>query len=166
MSEFLPEHRMNMVTGSANLPSDLLTHACSSVLMGHTEWSSMCVVRFEACPSLQLVAHSRHGAASHFLSGAVLPPAFGCFPFVGLCLPLPPPTSKTCTLAKAYSSSGYKLPITSSGKPPLFPNNLTHYTSLQLRTFNQICQGTSLVVQWLRLCSQCRGPGFDPWSGN
>ena len=26
--------------------------------------------------------------------------------------------------------------------------------------------GTSLVVQWLRLHSQCRAPGFDPWSGN
>ena len=26
--------------------------------------------------------------------------------------------------------------------------------------------GTSLVVQGLRLGSQCRGPGFDPWSGN
>ena len=26
--------------------------------------------------------------------------------------------------------------------------------------------GTSLVVQWLRLCSQCRGPRFDPWSDN
>ena len=25
--------------------------------------------------------------------------------------------------------------------------------------------GTSLVVQWLRLCSQCRGPGFDLWAG-
>ena len=24
--------------------------------------------------------------------------------------------------------------------------------------------GTSLVVQWLG--TQCRGPGFDPWSGN
>ena len=22
---------------------------------------------------------------------------------------------------------------------------------------------TSLVVQWLRLCSQCRGHRFDPW---
>ena len=24
----------------------------------------------------------------------------------------------------------------------------------------------SLVVQWLRLHPQCRGPGFNPWSGN
>ena len=24
----------------------------------------------------------------------------------------------------------------------------------------------SLVVRWLRLCSQCKGPGFDPWSRN
>ena len=24
--------------------------------------------------------------------------------------------------------------------------------------------GTSLVVQWLRLCSQCRVLRFDPWS--
>ena len=27
-------------------------------------------------------------------------------------------------------------------------------------------KGTSLVVQGLRLCSQCRGPRFDPWLGN
>ena len=26
--------------------------------------------------------------------------------------------------------------------------------------------GTSLAVQWLRLCFQCRGQGFDPWSGS
>ena len=26
--------------------------------------------------------------------------------------------------------------------------------------------GTSLVVQRLRLHSQCRGPRFDPWLGN
>ena len=30
----------------------------------------------------------------------------------------------------------------------------------------QLCDGTSLVVQGLRLCSQCRGFGFDPWPGN
>ena len=29
-----------------------------------------------------------------------------------------------------------------------------------------ICCGTSLVVHRLRLCSQCGGPGFNPWSGN
>ena len=27
-------------------------------------------------------------------------------------------------------------------------------------------EGTSMVVHWLRLCSQCRGFRFDPWSGN
>ena len=28
-------------------------------------------------------------------------------------------------------------------------------------------EGTSLVVQGLKTsCSQCRGPGFHPWSGN
>ena len=26
--------------------------------------------------------------------------------------------------------------------------------------------GTSLVVQWLRLCPPGRGPRFDPWSGS
>ena len=31
---------------------------------------------------------------------------------------------------------------------------------------NIIRAGLPLVVQWLRLHSQCRGPGFDPWSGN
>ena len=25
---------------------------------------------------------------------------------------------------------------------------------------------TSLVVQWLRLCFQCRWHGFDPWLGS
>ena len=25
---------------------------------------------------------------------------------------------------------------------------------------------TSLVAQWLNLCFQCRGHGFDPWSRN
>ena len=24
----------------------------------------------------------------------------------------------------------------------------------------------SLVALWLTLCSLCRGPGFNPWSGN
>ena len=26
--------------------------------------------------------------------------------------------------------------------------------------------GTSLAVQWLRLCFHFKGHGFDPWSGN
>ena len=26
--------------------------------------------------------------------------------------------------------------------------------------------GNSQVVQWLTLCSQCKGPGVDPWLGN
>ena len=26
--------------------------------------------------------------------------------------------------------------------------------------------GISLVVQWLRLCFQCKGNRFDSWSGN
>ena len=26
--------------------------------------------------------------------------------------------------------------------------------------------GTSLVVQWLRLCFNCRAHRFDPWLGN
>ena len=25
--------------------------------------------------------------------------------------------------------------------------------------------GTSLVAQWLRIACQCRGHGFEPWSG-
>ena len=32
--------------------------------------------------------------------------------------------------------------------------------------FKMVTVGTSLVVQWLRLHSQCRGPRFDPQSGN
>ena len=30
----------------------------------------------------------------------------------------------------------------------------------------KVLPGTSLVVQWLRICLQCRGCGFDLWSGN
>ena len=26
--------------------------------------------------------------------------------------------------------------------------------------------GTSLMAKWLRLCFYCRGPRFNPWSGN
>ena len=39
---------------------------------------------------------------------------------------------------------------------------------LQMSKFSgsTYCGGTSLLVQWLRLYSQCRGPGFDPWTGN
>ena len=32
--------------------------------------------------------------------------------------------------------------------------------------FKVYLYGTTLVAQQLRLCSQCRGPGFSPWSGN
>ena len=44
-------------------------------------------------------------------------------------------------------------------------NKNTHWIlpPLLMKTFN----GTFLVVQWLRLCSQCRaGMGFDPWLGS
>ena len=47
-----------------------------------------------------------------------------------------------------------------------------HYSSnwKLLQCLNQLVRkeaaGTSLVVQWLRLCFQCRVPGFDPWLGN
>ena len=30
---------------------------------------------------------------------------------------------------------------------------------------SRIIIGTSLVVQWLRLCFHCKGHGFYPWSG-
>ena len=35
------------------------------------------------------------------------------------------------------------------------------------KMFLEAGDGTFLVVQWLRLhaLSQCRGPGFHPWSG-
>ena len=41
---------------------------------------------------------------------------------------------------------------------PQLPTSHFHLRISHGRTF--------LVVQWLRLCSQCRGPRFDPWSGN
>ena len=31
---------------------------------------------------------------------------------------------------------------------------------------NSVIIGTFLVIQWLRLQTPNRGPGFDPWSGN
>ena len=38
---------------------------------------------------------------------------------------------------------------------------------LRLQKLKQFRSGTSMLVQWLRLlCSQCKGPGFHPWSGN
>ena len=41
-------------------------------------------------------------------------------------------------------------------------------TSCQIRSSIrlEIKSSTSLLAQWLRLCSQCRRPGFDPWLGN
>ena len=42
---------------------------------------------------------------------------------------------------------------------PSEPPAKSHYV-------NRISVGTSPVVQWLRLCSQCRGRRFHPWSGN
>ena len=42
-------------------------------------------------------------------------------------------------------------------KPPIV------YMEISLHhSFKTLQQGTSLVVQWPRLCSQCREPGFDP----
>ena len=35
-----------------------------------------------------------------------------------------------------------------------------------LSSIKAILRDFSLVVQWLRLCSPCRGPGFNSWSGN
>ena len=36
----------------------------------------------------------------------------------------------------------------------------------QIKFHNQECiTGASLVVQWLRIACQCRGHGFEPWSG-
>ena len=32
--------------------------------------------------------------------------------------------------------------------------------------YKKISPGTSLVIQWLRLCSQCREPRVNPWLGN
>ena len=35
-----------------------------------------------------------------------------------------------------------------------------------MTTVLNVVSGTSLVIWWLRLCSQSRGPRFNPWSGN
>ena len=39
-------------------------------------------------------------------------------------------------------------------------------THTQKKMYLKFKNGTSLVVQGLRLCFQCRGPRFDPWLGN
>ena len=41
---------------------------------------------------------------------------------------------------------------------------LVNINRMQLKK-NKQTGGTCLVAQWLKLCSQCQGPGFDPWSG-
>ena len=46
----------------------------------------------------------------------------------------------------------------------LFPSE-GDWKYLDQRVENPIV-GTSLVVQWLRLCFHCRGHRFSPWSGN
>ena len=42
------------------------------------------------------------------------------------------------------------------------------YLRLNSFWFSSLCQkiilGATLVVQWLRICLQRRGHGFDPWS--
>ena len=44
-------------------------------------------------------------------------------------------------------------------------NHETGFSQLQLIR-NWSDRGSSLVVQWLRTCLQCRGRGFDPWLEN
>ena len=39
-------------------------------------------------------------------------------------------------------------------------------TEMGLHGHRESSPGPSMVVQWLTLCSQWRGPGFNPWSGN
>ena len=41
-------------------------------------------------------------------------------------------------------------------------SEVSHFRSFQ----ELVMLGTSLVVQWLRLCFHCSGRGFDPCSGN
>ena len=39
---------------------------------------------------------------------------------------------------------------------------------IAMKTVTKLFNGEEdhLVVQWLRLQSQCKGPGFSPWSGS
>ena len=48
------------------------------------------------------------------------------------------------------------LPVCLPQTTPVYMEISSHHS---LKTLQW---GTSLVVQWLRLCSQCREPGFDP----
>ena len=55
---------------------------------------------------------------------------------------------------------------------PPFPTHFGNLITLSLMfsdwlvSLKDASQRGFLVVQQIRLCSQCRGPGFDPWSGN
>ena len=59
-----------------------------------------------------------------------------------------------------------QLPRKSKKKKQLFPNKTGLKRKTQKQNTIKNTGGTSLIVQWLRLCSQGRGQGFNPWSGN
>lgn len=53
-------------------------------------------------------------------------------------------------------------------KLPYLPATKSTKESVSIPTshHNISDEGASLVVQWLRMCSQSRGRRVDPWSGN
>ena len=71
---------------------------------------------------------------------------------VSLCSPLPPPNG-------AYSVFAELSSLQKQGSP------LVWKTQRRAPCKENLRPGVSLVVQWLRICLQCRGHGFNPWSG-
>ena len=48
----------------------------------------------------------------------------------------------------------------------LLINKRHYFKIISKNIYKKRRKGTSLVVQWLRIHLECRGHGFDPWSGN
>ena len=48
----------------------------------------------------------------------------------------------------------------------LYPRFLSSSECISLSPSNGDLWRTSLPVQWLRICLQCKRPGFSPWVGN
>ena len=71
------------------------------------------------------------------------------------------PTSGHKVYQGSFDSQGSSLPVQTDVE------FFSHFSSYQSRfVFQKTHGGTSLVVQRLKLCSHCGGPGFAPWSGN
>ena len=135
--------------------------------------SSRCAGLSLSQPLLLWSTRSRHAGSVIVAHGPSCSVACGIFPDQG---------SNPCPLHWQADSQ----PLRHQGSPYslLFIGLFTHKSSSEKQEINynglnlvylmqgekvsmpKLKMGTSLVVQCLRLCSQCRGPRFNPWSGN